>query len=162
MNATENASNHHAAGSSAEEEVDATVRISKDSQVRKLISFVMGRLERGGTVTLQALNQCVHKAITVALISRDRLGNIFQVNSLLVVQEGLPASADNSKVGGDESTTRVRTTSGIQIILSKSPLDDNEVGYEKPMPKGFVQQVRQSKSSQPSLYRQFLTTSTFC
>lgn len=121
------------------------MRISKDSQVRKLISFVMGRLERGGTVTLQALNQCVHKAITVALISRDRLGNIFQVNSLLVVQEGLPASADNSKVGGDESTARVRTTSGIQIILSKSPLDDNEVGYEKPMPKGFVQQVRQKR-----------------
>ena len=101
----ENASNPPAAGSSAvEEEVDATVRISKDSQVRKLISFVMGRLERGGTVTLQALNQCVHKAITVALISRDRLGNIFQVNSLLVVQEGIPpaASADSSKVGGDE------------------------------------------------------------
>lgn len=103
-----------------EEQLDAVVRISKDSNVRKLISFVMSRLDRGGTVTLQALNQCVHKAITVALISRDRLGNIFQVNSLLVVQEGgVSASAaaasassaagdggadavDDSKIGGDE------------------------------------------------------------
>lgn len=39
----------------------------------------------------------------------------------------------------------MRTTSGIQIILSKSPLDNEEVGYEKPKPKGFVQQVRQGK-----------------
>ena len=34
------------------ENMDANVRIAKDSSVRKLISFVMGRLERGGTVTL--------------------------------------------------------------------------------------------------------------
>ena len=92
----------------------------------------------------------MQKAITVALISRDRLGNIYQVNSLLVVQEGplsssSAAATNTSKVDGDEQTTRVRTTSGIQIILSKSPLDDSEVGYEKPMPKGFVQQVRHSK-----------------
>ena len=121
------------------EEVNAIVRVSKDSQVRKLISFVMGRLERGGTVTLQALNQCVHKAITVALISRDRLGNIYQVNSLLVVQEG-PSAASGEAASGEEQQLqpRVRTTSGIQIILSKSPLDDKEVGYEKPKPKGFV------------------------
>ena len=76
-----------------EDQLDVTVRISKDSQVRKLISFVIGRLDRGGTVTLQALNQCVHKALTVALISRDRLGNIYQVNSLLVVQEGVSSAA---------------------------------------------------------------------
>ena len=51
------------------ESMDANVRIAKDSSVRKLISFVMSRLERGGTVTLQALNLCVKKAITIALIA---------------------------------------------------------------------------------------------
>ena len=69
------------------ENFDANVRIARESSVRKLISFVMSRLEKGGRVTLQALNLCVHKAITIALIVRDRLGNIYQVNSLLVVQE---------------------------------------------------------------------------
>ena len=70
----------------------------------------MGRLDRGGTVKLQALNQCVHKALTVALITRDRLGNIYQVNSLLVVQESgvsaaqptSSASVDESKIGAEE------------------------------------------------------------
>lgn len=100
--------------------MDANVRIAKDSSVRKLISFVMSRLERGGTVTLQALNLCVKKAITIALIVRDRLGNIYQVNSLLVVQE--TKETDKSEAGADE-TAHVRSTSGIQIILSRSPLD---------------------------------------
>ena len=107
-----------AARQSDPEELNANVRVAKESSTRKLISFVMGRLERGGTVTLQALNLCVHKAITIALIVRDRLGEIHQVNSLLVVQETKEAEKTEA---GTEAT--VRTTSGIQIILSKSPLD---------------------------------------
>ena len=75
----------------------------------------MYRLDRGATVTLQALNICVHKAILIALITRDRMGNIYQLNSLLVVQEGVDKNDEGSKI---------RTTSGIQIILSKSPLND--------------------------------------
>lgn len=34
------------------QDFDATVRVAKDSSVRKLISFVMSRLEQGGTVTV--------------------------------------------------------------------------------------------------------------
>ena len=94
-------------------------------------------------MTLQALNLCVHKAITIALIVRDRLGNIHQVNSLLVVQE--TKEGEKSGQAGDETTSQVRSTSGIQIILSKSPLDKNDVGYEKPKPKGFAMQNRQRR-----------------
>ena len=63
----------------------------------------MSRLESGGTVTLQALNLCVHKAITIALICRDRLGNIYQVNSLLVVQETKDTNADKGEEVVDEA-----------------------------------------------------------
>jgi len=122
----------------AEQSMDLNVRVAKDSSTRKLITFVMNRLEQGGTVTLQALNVCVHKAITIALIVRDRLGNIHQVNSLLVVQE----TKEGEKSGADE-TQQTRTSSGIQIILSKSPLNKSEVGYEKPKPKGFASMNRQ-------------------
>lgn len=108
--------------------------MAKDSSVRKLISFVMGRLERGGTVTIQALNLCVHKAIMLSSIARDRLGNVHQVNSLLVVEEG----ATDSKVADGSSAEKTRTTSGIQIILSRTPLDASDVGYQKPKPKGYA------------------------
>jgi len=127
------------------EAANATVRVAKDSSTRKLITFVMSRLENGGTVTLQALNLCVHKAITIALICRDRLGNVYQVNSLLVVQETKEKDVDAEK-GDDaaaaEGEKETRTSSGIQIILSKSPLDKTEVGYEKPRPKGFANMTR--------------------
>ena len=119
------------------EDFNATVRIAKDSSVRKLITYVMSRLEGGGVVTLQALNICVRKAILVALITRDRLGDIYQLNSLLVVQE----SSDKT----EEEDARTRTSSGLQIILSKDPLDSNDVGYQKPRPKGFASHLLQRK-----------------
>lgn len=75
------------------------------------------------------------------MISRDRLGNIYQVNSLLVVQEGSTAGDDESKV---------RTTSGIQIILSKNPLNDTDVGYEKPKPKGFASHTFRRRQDNPN------------
>ena len=34
------------------EDLNTTVRVAKDSSVRKLITFVMARLERGGEVTI--------------------------------------------------------------------------------------------------------------
>ena len=45
------------------ESFDAVVRVARESSARKLISFVMYRLEKGGKVTLQALSLNVHKAI---------------------------------------------------------------------------------------------------
>ena len=66
----------------------------------------------------------------MALIARDRLGNVHQVNSLLIVQE-------NAK-DGEAEESQARTSAGIQIILSKSPLDSQDVGYEKPKPKGLT------------------------
>ena len=101
--------------SESHEPQETTVRVAKDSQLRKMITFVMAKVDNGSTVTIQALNKCVHKAITLASIVRDRLGNVHQINSLLVVQE---ASNSDETQGND----KVRTTSGIQIILSKQML----------------------------------------
>ena len=59
----------------------------------------MGRLEAGDCVVLQGLGICVHKAITVALISRDRLGNVYQENSLLVLEDtAAPNSAADKSI----------------------------------------------------------------
>lgn len=94
------------------ENFDATVRVAKESSVRKLITFVMSRLDRDGKVTIQALNLCVRKAIMLASIARNRLGDVYQVNSLLVVQEGSAAS-EAGKADDEEANDKVRSTSGI-------------------------------------------------
>lgn len=96
------------------ENFDATVRVAKDSSVHRLITFVMSRLEGDGKVTIQALNLCVRKAIMLASIARDRLGNVYQVNSLLVVQEGsAPSESAKADDNNDEGADKMRTTSGI-------------------------------------------------
>ena len=67
-------------------EKDPTVRVAKDSSLRKLIGLTIKKVEANETVTIQALNLCVHKAITLASIVRDRVGNVSQINSLLVLE----------------------------------------------------------------------------
>ena len=104
-------------------EKDPTVRVAKDSSLRKLIGFCIKKVEANETVTIQALNLCVHKAITLASIVRDRVGNVSQINSLLVLE--------NTRLPG-------KSTSGIQIVLSLSELDRTDVGYQKPKPQGFA------------------------
>ena len=112
-------------------EKDPTVRVSKDSSLRKLIGFCIKKVEANETVTIQALNLCVHKAITLASIVRDRVGNVSQINSLLVLE--------NTRLPG-------KSTSGIQIVLSLSELDRTDVGYQKPKPQGFAaSRLAQSK-----------------
>ena len=48
---------------------------------------MMACMQAGSTVTIQALTLQVERAINVASIVRDRIGNVHQVNSLLVVEE---------------------------------------------------------------------------
>ena len=76
-----------------------TVRIAKDSSVRRLTTYCLSRVEAGSVVTIQALTLQVQKAITVASLVRDRLGNVHQVNSLLVVQDSNPEKANRSTSG---------------------------------------------------------------
>ena len=104
-------------------EKNPTVRVSKNSSLRKLIGFCIKKVESDEVVTIQALNLCVHKAIILASIVRDRVGNVSQINSLLVL--------DNERLPG-------KTTSGIQIVLSMGDLDKDDVGYQKPKPQGFA------------------------
>ena len=112
-------------------EKNPTVRVSKNSSLRKLIGFCIKKVEANEVVTIQALNLCVHKAIILASIVRDRVGNVAQVNSLLVL--------DNERLPG-------KSTSGIQIILSQGDLDKEDVGYQKPKPQGFAaSRLNQSK-----------------
>ena len=114
------------------------VRIARETSLRRLITYVLAKLEAGSTVTIQALTLQVHRAITAASIVRDRLGNVHQVNSLLVVQE-------NSSTRGERDGQR--STSGIQIVLSFNQLSKDDVGYQKPKPKGYAQPIlRRSKS----------------
>ena len=112
-------------------EKNPTVRVSKNSSLRKLIGFCIKKVESDEVVTIQALNLCVHKAIILASIVRDRVGNVSQINSLLVL--------DNERLPG-------KTTSGIQIVLSLGDLDNEDVGYQKPKPQGYAaSRLNQSK-----------------
>jgi DNA-binding protein len=99
-----------------------SVLIGQGSQLRRLISAAIARVKANQTVTLKAFGRNQHRAVTLASIVRDRVGDLHQLNSF--VEE------KNEKEGKE------RLFVGIQIILSAEPLDTEDPGYQKPKPKG--------------------------
>lgn len=73
----------------------------------------------GETITLVAYGFATEKAVRAAEIVKLRLGNVHQETQLIV----------RSGRNQDE-----REQSGIQIKLSKKPLNRNSAGYQKPKP----------------------------
>ena len=55
---------------------DKTVRVTRNSTIRNLVSYVMMRVKAGDTMTVQGLGLGISKAITVVSIVRDRLGSV--------------------------------------------------------------------------------------
>ena len=103
----------------AKKEVDVnqpmSVLIGQGSQLRRLISAAIARVKANQTVTLKAFGRNQHRAVTLASIVRDRVGDLHQLNSF--VEE------KNEKDGKE------RLFVGIQIILSAEPLDTEDPGY---------------------------------
>lgn len=101
-----------------------SVLVGQGSQLRKVISAAISRVKANQPVTLKAFGRNQHRAVTLASIVRDRVGDLHQLNSF--VEE------KNVKDGKE------RVFVGIQIILSASELDTEDPGYQKPIPRGTV------------------------
>jgi len=79
-----------------------SVILTRDSSLRQKITYVIGQIKGNSQVTLRALGQNVHKAITIASIVRERVGNVHQTTKLCHL----------------EDPKANRKTSGVEISLS--------------------------------------------
>lgn len=97
-----------------------------------MISAAIARVKANQPVTMKAFGRNQHKAVTLASIVRDRVGNLHQLNSFV---------EEKTEKDGKE-----RLFVGLQIVLSAEPLDTEAVGYQKPKPQGaFLEQRPRSK-----------------
>ena len=102
-----------------------TIKIRKDSQLRKLIAYAITRVENGDTVTVVAYGRCLPRAITLVAIVRERVGHVNQVSSLV-----------NAEGDEEEGRGAGRITTGISIVISRSALDSSDPGYQRGKPRG--------------------------
>ena len=89
----------------------------------------MGQVKNNATVIVRAFGLNVHKAITISTIVRERLGLVHSINRLVTLED--------PKTG--------KKATGLEIILSRQQLDEEDVGYQKAVPKGYENSVPRSK-----------------
>ena len=104
------------------------VVVDEDHSMRRQISFGIASVRTGHTIQILSYGFNVERAVRMAEIIKMRVGMLHQETSLLMGK-----TADSSN--GDNANRMRGESSGILIKLSKKPLDQNAVGYQKPKPK---------------------------
>jgi DNA-binding protein len=106
--------------------------------MRRQISFAISTLKNNQTVTITARGRDTEKAIRIAEILKLRLGMLHQETALMFTQWVKK---------GDREAPR----SGVTIKLSKMPLDQESIGYQKPKPADYFESTYLSNSLKFSL-----------
>jgi|TARA_B110000305_G_C19044373_1_gene449703 hypothetical protein len=114
------------------------VKIGMRTSIRQVINFSLEKIRKDWTVTFNAFQQDLTKALQACEIIKTRVPFLYQENKLIswdvpnkekdeVVPEG---DEDNKK----EFNKRIRT--GLSITLSKVKFEvTNAAGYQKPKPR---------------------------
>jgi len=101
---------------------DTVVRVTKESSIRKQIGYTMKRVQAGDKMTVTGLGFGMSKAILIASIVRDRVGDVHLLNTFTEVE--------------DRKRPEFKVT-GITIVLTtKSDLDSSDIGYQHPEAQG--------------------------
>jgi hypothetical protein len=102
--------------------------ITEDSIMRRQISFAIAKLTSNEEITIRAHNQYIPKAIRMAEILKMRVEFLHQENELLTAKQ---AEAQKSDLDKEQKGNL------ITIKLSKSQLNKDAIGYQKPKPSDY-------------------------
>ena len=76
---------------------DKIIRVTRNSRIRAQIGYTMKRVKSGDQITVKALGLTISKAIMLASIVRDRLGNVHMLTNFYEVDS---KNRPESKVTG--------------------------------------------------------------
>lgn len=79
------------------------IRVTRTSSTRNQIAYAMKRVQDGSKITVEGLGYGISKAILIASVVRDRIGNVHMLNSFDEVV--------------DKRRPELKTT-GIRIVLT--------------------------------------------
>ena len=103
---------------------------------------------------ISATGNAIVKALILIELVKRRVGNLYQINRIdsdVIVTEEETKIEDMPKVETKRRVTKMET------ILSKEPLDENDIGYQPPVPKETTQKTtrieqRKKKKRGPKVY----------
>lgn len=115
------------------------MKVKEGSKIRNLMGFAMARMGQEATrqIVFSGCGRAVTKTVTCVEIMKRKLGGLHQVTKVQykTVQE-VWESRDPQPEGHTEHLTVHKNVPSICILLSKDPLDPNQMGYQPPDPPG--------------------------
>ncbi|XP_053128683.1 ribonuclease P protein subunit p25 [Hemicordylus capensis] len=114
------------------------MKVKEGSKIRNLMGFAMARMELEATrqIVFSGYGRAVTKTVTCVEIMKRKLGGLHQVTrvqykTLREVWENKDPPPEGTHA---EHLTVHKNVPSICILLSKDPLDPNQMGYQPPNP----------------------------
>ena len=107
---------------------------------------LLNEKDHAQTVVIKAVSNAVESAVKLAELIKHRVKGLHQINKITNVTideeyEPLVEGLDHLKFS--------RIFSMIEIKLSVTPLDKNDLGYQSPIPEDEVEEYSERKVKQP-------------
>ncbi|XP_060611523.2 ribonuclease P protein subunit p25 [Anolis sagrei] len=113
------------------------MKVKEGSKIRNLMGFAMGRMALGETrqIVFSGCGRAVTKTITCVEIMKRKLGSLHQLTKVQykTLREVWEDKCPRPE-GQVEHLTVHKNVPSICILLSKDPLDPNQMGYQPPEP----------------------------
>ncbi|NWH71482.1 RPP25 protein, partial [Piaya cayana] len=133
------------------------MKVKEGSKIRNLMNFAMAQMELKGSrqIVFSGCGRAVTKTITCVEIMKRKLGGLHQITkvrykTLVEVWENQDPLPDSPA----QNLTVHKNVPSICILLSRDPLDPNQMGYQPPeLQPGLSQAEGTSSSSTKGLKR---------
>lgn len=122
------------------------VKIGMRTSIRQVINFSLEKIRKDWTVTFNAFQQDLTKALQACEIIKTRVPFLYQENKFISWEvpskEKDEATTEVAEENKKDQNKRIRT--GLSITLSKVKFEvTNAAGYQKPKPRQFLQPLPQ-------------------
>ena len=111
---------------------DNEIRVQAKGQIKNYLGYAFRILNKSDyrSLKISATGNAIVKALILIELVKRRVGNLYQINHI-----------DSDVIKSEEQVENMpkvetkRRVTKMDTTLSKDPLDENDVGYQPPMPK---------------------------
>ncbi|NXU93972.1 RPP25 protein, partial [Xiphorhynchus elegans] len=125
------------------------MKVKEGSKIRNLMNFAMTQMELKGSrqIIFSGCGRAITKTITCVEIMKRKLGGLHQVTKVrykTVVE--VWQKQDLLCDGPGQNLTVHKNVPSICILLSRDPLDPNQMGYQPPEPQHGLSEAGQDRA----------------
>ena len=122
-----------------EETAENEIRVAVAGKVSSYLGYAFRILNKSEhrSLTIRATGNAIVKALILIELVKRRIGDLHQHNSIhsMTIEDEYKPKVEGQEEEIVDKMKQVRRVTALDCELSKDPLDETKVGYQKPEPK---------------------------